>query len=128
MVSGRSVNQLDHTGPAIAGGRARPRAAALPPQARRAAIIDATVVLLIAHGTTITTRQIAEAAGIAEGTIFRVFADKESLIAAAIEQAFDPAPVDAELRAIDATLPLEVATGGSRRDPSAQVCLHRAAS
>jgi AcrR family transcriptional regulator len=86
--------------------RTRVRAAALPPRQRRAAIIEATVPLLIEFGTAITTRQIAEAAGIAEGTIFRVFPDKESLIAAAVEQAFDPAPVDAELRAIDAALPL----------------------
>lgn len=65
------------------------------------------MALLATDGTAITTRQIAHAAGIAEGTIFRVFPDKESLIAAAIEQAFDPAPVEAELSAIDPSLPLE---------------------
>jgi AcrR family transcriptional regulator len=85
----------------------RARATALPPEERRAAILDATVPLLAEHGTEITTRQIAAAAGIAEGTIFRVFADKESLIAAAVEQAFDPAPAEAELRAIDSSLDLD---------------------
>src|SRR5215510_919933 len=80
---------------------ARSRAAALPAEERRAAILEATVPLLVEHGIEITTRQIAEAAGVAEGTIFRVFADKDSLVDAAIEQAFDPAPVVDEIGAID---------------------------
>lgn len=105
----RGANQpLDDPIAEVGPARTRQRAAALAPQERRAAIIDATVALLAAHGTEITTRQIAEAAAVAEGTIFRVFPDKESLIAAAIEQAFDPAPVEADLHAIDPTLPLEM--------------------
>ena len=44
-------------------------------------IVEATLPLLLEHGEMVTTRQIAEAAGIAEGTIFRVFADKDELIA-----------------------------------------------
>src|SRR5882762_8812848 len=85
----------------------RVRAAALPASERRAEIVAATLPLLLAHGSAVTTRQIAEAAGIAEGTIFRVFPDKESLIDAVIESAFDTASVDAALAAIDATLSLE---------------------
>lgn len=85
----------------------RVRAAALPPEQRRAAIVEATLPLLLAQGSNVTTRQIAEAAGIAEGTIFRVFADKDELIAAVVEMAFDPTPVASAVRDIDASLPFE---------------------
>jgi AcrR family transcriptional regulator len=86
---------------------ARTRATALPADERRAAIVDATIPLLFEHGSGVTTRLIAEAAGIAEGTIFRVFPDKDSLIAAAVDKAFDPAPLEAALRAIPMDQPLE---------------------
>ena len=85
----------------------RRRATALPADERRASIISATIELLIERGAKLTTRQIADAAGIAEGTIFRVFPDKDSLVEAAVEAAFDPAPVDLALRAIDRSLALE---------------------
>src|SRR6478735_1472510 len=88
-------------------GMSSTRAAALPPEQRRAAIVDSTIPLLIEHGSAVTTRQIAEAAGIAEGTIFRVFPDKESLIGAVVESAFDSASTDAALIDIDPSLPLE---------------------
>jgi AcrR family transcriptional regulator len=85
----------------------RPRASALPPAERRAEIVAATLPLVLAHGAAVTTRQIAEAAGIAEGTIFRVFPDKESLIEAVVESAFDSTATDAALAAIEPGLPLE---------------------
>jgi AcrR family transcriptional regulator len=84
------------------------RAAALPPAERRAAIVAATLPLMVQHGTRVSTRQIAEAAGIAEGTIFRVFPDKEALVAAVVESAFDPAPVERALAAIDPSLSFEL--------------------
>lgn len=76
------------------------RAAPLPPAERRAAIVAATLPLLLVHGSAITTRQIAEAAGIAEGTIFRAFPDIESLLQATVDAAYDPAQVAKELEAI----------------------------
>jgi len=81
------------------------RASALPPDERRAAIIEAVRPLLIEHGESVTTRQIACAAGVAEGTIFTVFADKGELLDAALDAALDPAPLDQLLREIDPTLP-----------------------
>jgi len=82
------------------------RAAPLSPEARRASIIAATLPLLRLHGRAVTTSQIAMAAGVAEGTLFRVFADKDALIDAAIGSAFDPAPTEAALARIDPALPL----------------------
>lgn len=82
------------------------RAAALPPEERRAAIIAATEPLLAEIGQQVTTRQIAEAAGIAEGTIFRVFADKDELLAATYGAVLDRRSVDEAIAAIDTDLPL----------------------
>jgi AcrR family transcriptional regulator len=89
-------------------GRSK-RAESMPPDERRAMIIEAMLPLLLEHGEMVTTRLIAEAAGIAEGTIFRVFADKDELIAAVVEHATDPTPVETAFAAIDLTLPLEEA-------------------
>ena len=96
------------------------RAPAMPPEERRAALIASTLPLLREHGLAVTTREIAEAAGIAEGTIFRVFPDKESLIDAVIEQAFDPEPVDHALEAIDRDLPLR-----ARLEIAVEILQHR---
>ena len=85
----------------------RGRAAALPSEERRSAIVAAALPLFLEQGAAITTREIASAAGIAEGTIFRVFPDKPALLDAVIDAALDPSPTEAAIRKIDSGLPFE---------------------
>ena len=83
------------------------RATPLPPDERRAALIAATEPLLEQFGREVSTRQIAQAACVAEGTIFRAFATKEALIDAVLEDVFDPQRTCDELAAVDRGLDLE---------------------
>ena len=78
----------------------------MSPQERRDKLIDATLSLLREHGRAVTTRQIAEAAGVAEGTIFRVVESKEELVEAAITRAFEPGALVERVEEIDPELPL----------------------
>lgn len=86
--------------------RRRVRARPLTPEERREALVSATLPLLYQHGRTVTTRLIAESAGVAEGTIFRVFESKDALIDAAVARAFEPGQVAARLAEIDGAEPL----------------------
>ncbi len=70
-------------------------------------IVDAALPLILEHGERVTTRQIADAAGIAEGTIFRAFSDKDDVIGAVVDRALDPAPLEEALAAIDLSQPFE---------------------
>ncbi|MDH3260473.1 MAG: TetR/AcrR family transcriptional regulator [Acidimicrobiia bacterium] len=83
------------------------RAEPLPPDDRRRAIVEAVIPLLVKHGAAVTTRQMAEAAGIAEGTIFGVFANKTALIHEAVKVCMDPAPVRTALAGIPSTDSIE---------------------
>jgi AcrR family transcriptional regulator len=85
-------------------GRAQPLAA----EERRAMICDAVIPLLLLDGRAVTSKQIAEAAGIAEGTIFRVFKDKDTLIEAAAAHYLNADRLRRDIRSIDPSLPLEV--------------------
>ena len=79
------------------------RAAPLPPDERRAAIVQAVVPLMIDHGAGATSRELARAAGVSEGTLFNVFTDKDELIGAVVDAVLDVEPFERAIEAIDAT-------------------------
>lgn len=85
----------------------RERARPLSPGDRREAILDAVTPLLREHGRNVSSRELAEAAGVAEGTLYRAFGDKDSLVSAAIRRVFDHLALWAALGAVDPTLPFE---------------------
>ncbi len=87
----------------------RERASAMPAEARRAAIVAAAIPVLVERGAHVTTKELAEAAGVAEGTLFRVFADKDELLDAALDSALDTTSFEAELAGIDPGAGLESA-------------------
>ena len=84
----------------------RERARPLSPEERREKLVDVTLSLLREHGRAVTTRQIAAAAGVAEGTIFRVVESKEELVELAITRAFEPGALIDRIEEIDPDQPL----------------------
>ncbi|MGL5819202.1 MAG: TetR/AcrR family transcriptional regulator [Phycicoccus sp.] len=84
-----------------------PRATALHPDERRATIVEVALPLLREHGAALTTKQVAEAAGIAEGTLFRAFGTKDELVRACCATVFDDTAVVGAITAVDRDLPLE---------------------
>lgn len=84
------------------------RATPLPADERREAILTAALPLFLGcGGNDLSTRQIAEAAGVAEGTLFRAFDSKTDIIGALVERALDTTQVCAAIAAIDRDQPLE---------------------
>ncbi|MFI6094909.1 TetR/AcrR family transcriptional regulator [Lentzea sp. NPDC051213] len=74
---------------------------------RRAMIVHAVLPLLIEHGANVTSSQIARAAGIGEGTIFRAFKDKDELFDACTAEALRPDHVLDAIAEIPVDQPLE---------------------
>ena len=83
------------------------RAEPMAPDERRAMIVEQSVPLFLEHGASLTTRQLAEELGIAEGTIFRAFGDKESLKRAVVETFFTQSRERMMQGMVDPALPLE---------------------
>lgn len=69
-------------------------------------VVRAAIPLLVEIGPSVTTLQIARAAGISEPTIFRAFTDKNDVLAACLAEVTDPRHVVDELATIEPTSPL----------------------
>lgn len=83
----------------------------MSPEDRKAAIIDAVLPLVAERGNDVTSRELAQTAGVAEGTLFRAFGDKAALVGAVavegLHRAARPEDTLAELTGIDPDHPLE---------------------
>ncbi len=86
----------------------RQRAEPLAPDDRRKAIVEAVIPLLLDQGSNATTSQMADAAGIAEGTIFRVFPDKAALVHEAVRTCLEPGSTLRQIDGIERALPLDI--------------------
>ncbi|WP_230466171.1 TetR/AcrR family transcriptional regulator [[Actinomadura] parvosata] len=84
----------------------RRRAPAMSVEQRRAMIVAAALPLVAEHGANVTTSQIARAAGVGEGTIFRAFADKDEVLQACMTEAMNPDHALRELASIPLDEPL----------------------
>ena len=88
------------------GGGRSGRAPAMSVEERRAAIVAVAVPMLIEHGGTVKTSEIAAAAGIAEGTLFRAFKDKHALYVACFRETIESDEEVARIEGVDRSLPL----------------------
>lgn len=86
---------------------ARTRAQPMAPDDRRRMIAEQAVPLFLEHGAALTTRQLADELGIAEGTIFRAFGDKDSLVRAAVQTFMEQSQARMADGLVDPALPLE---------------------
>lgn len=78
----------------------------MAPDERRDVLVGVFLDLARQYGRVPSTSEIARAAGVAEGTIFRAFGTKDALQTDAVQVAFCPVPVRREFRAIDLDQPM----------------------
>lgn len=108
-----SRNRLMSERSLITLGPVMMRARPMPPEERRAAIVEAALSLLEENGPELTTRMVAEAAGVAEGTIFRVFPTLQDLLAATYVEYLSGERLAARLAGVDPGDSLEEATSAA---------------
>jgi AcrR family transcriptional regulator len=82
------------------------RAPAMSVDERRVAIVAVAVPMLLESGGNVTTSEIAAAAGIAEGTLFRAFRDKQALFSACLHAVLESDAEVTRIERIDRSLPL----------------------
>ena len=82
------------------------RAPAMSVDERRAAIVAVAVPMLLDSGGSVATGEIAAAAGIAEGTLFRAFRDKQALFSACLHAVLESDAEVTQIERIDRSLPL----------------------
>ncbi len=98
---------------------ARIRATRLDPDARRASILEAATELFAERGPAFTTADLARAAEVSEGTIFRYFPDKAALLDATRDAALGLDTLIPQLRAAGElpTLAQRLAAAGHALSP-----------
>ncbi|WP_245645321.1 TetR/AcrR family transcriptional regulator [Pseudonocardia acaciae] len=84
----------------------RKRAPGMSPEQRRDMIVQVALPLVAEYGSSVSTQQIARAAGIGEATIFRAFEDKDTLLRACVAEAIRPDRMLTELASISLDDPL----------------------
>ncbi len=83
-LSMRSVDKIVNGRPPV-----KPRTRTLPPEERKRQIIDAVLRVVAEHGVPNTTvSRVAEAAGVAEGTLYLHFRSRTDMLLAALEAIF----------------------------------------
>lgn len=97
----------------------RSRAPALPAPERRRVIVEAAIPLIAEYGRGVTSGQIARAAGVAEGTIYRVFPDKPSILRSCLVRVVDTSDLERDLHQASAGTTVE------RRLEATAAAVHR---